>query len=176
VYSENLQTKVLAHPTNNTLLFTANNILAGTISSTGLVTNGLLVDNNLLFDNSTISSTTVNSDIVLLASGTGYIKIANIAIEDNEFLNLNSTQPIILENTNSGYVKFAGTAGLAIPVGDNDNRPSDPETGDMRWNTEISTAEVFNGIAYQTLSGDGGDLLNAAQVQEVTNLWALVLG
>ena len=176
VYSENLQTNVLAHPTNNTLLFTANNILAGTISSTGLVTNGLLVDNNLFFNNNTISSTTVNSDIVLLASGTGYVKIDDIAIEDNEFLNLNSTQPILLENTGSGYVKFAGTAGLRIPAGDNDSRPLNPETGDLRWNTQISTAEVFNGIEYQTLSGGGGDLLSAAEIQEVTNLWALVLG
>ena len=176
VYSENLQTNVLAHPTNNTLLFTANNILTGTISSTGLVTNGLLVDNNLFFNNNTISSTTANSDIVLLASGTGHVKIDDIAIEDNEFLNLNSTQPILLENTGSGYVKFAGTAGLRIPAGDNDSRPPNPETGDLRWNTELSTAEVFNGIAYQTLSGGGGDLLNAAEIQEVTNLWALVLG
>ena len=176
VYSENLQTNVLAHPTNNTLLFTANNILAGTISSTGLVTNGLLVDNNLFFNNSVISSTTVNSDIVFLASGTGHVKIDDIAIEDNEFLNLNSTQPILLENTGDGYVKFAGTAGLTIPVGNNNNRPVDPETGDLRWNTQISTAEVFNGIEYQTLSGGGGDLLSAAEIQEVTNLWALVLG
>ena len=176
VYSENLQTNVLAHPTNNTLLFTANSILAGTISSTGLVTNGLLVDNNLFFNNSVISSTTVNSDIVFLASGTGHVKIEDIAIEDNEFLNLNSTQPILLENTGSGYVKFAGTAGLRIPAGDNDSRPPNPETGDLRWNTQISTAEVFNGIEYQTLSGGGGDLLSAAEIQEVTNLWALVLG
>jgi len=176
VYSENLQTNVLAHPTNNTLLFTANSILAGTISSTGLVTNGLLVDNNLFFNNNTISSTTANSDIVLLASGTGHVKIDDIAIEDNEFLNLNSTQPILLENTGSGYVKFAGTAGLRIPAGNNDSRPPNPETGDLRWNTQISTAEVFNGIEYQTLSGGGGDLLSAAEIQEVTNLWALVLG
>jgi hypothetical protein len=176
VYSENLQTKVLAHPTDNTLLFTANNILAGTFSSTGLATNGLLVDNNLFFNNSVISSTTVNSDVVFLASGTGYVKIDDIAIEDNKFLNLNSTQPTLLENTGDGYVKFAGTAGLTIPVGNNDNRPATPETGDLRWNTQISTAEVFNGIEYQTLSGGGGDLLSAAEIQEVTNLWALVLG
>jgi hypothetical protein len=46
----------------------------------------------------------------------------------------------------------------------------------MRWNTELSEAEVFNGVNYQALSGSGGDVLSAEEVQEETNLWALVLG
>ena len=175
VYSADRLTKVLAHPTNNTIGFTTNNNLSMTVSSTGFTVNSLAVD-DILFDTNIISTTANNSDITLTANGSGYIKIFNLSIDDNNITNLDTVNPIILENTNNGYVKFSGKAGLAIPSGNNASRPLTPETGDMRWNTQLSTAEVFNGIAYQTLSGDGGDLLNAEEVQEATNLWALVLG
>ena len=175
VYSADRLTKVLAHPTNNTIGFTTNNSTSMTVSSTGFNINALAVD-NLLFDNSTISSTATNTDITLNPNGTGYVKIGDIALETNEFLNLNATNPLILQNTGTGYIKFAGTYGLAIPSGDINSRPLSPETGDLRWNTELSEAEVFNGVNYQALSGSGGDLLDAEEVQEATNLWALVLG
>ena len=175
VYSADRLTKVLAHPTNNTIGFTTNNSTSMTVSSTGFNINALAVD-NLLFANSTISSTATNTDITLNPNGTGYVKIGDIALETNEFLNLNATNPLILQNTGAGYIKFAGTYGLAIPSGDINSRPLSPETGDLRWNTELSEAEVFNGVNYQALSGSGGDLLNAEEVQEATNLWALVLG
>ena len=175
VYSADRLTKVLAHPTNNTIGFTTNNSTSMTVSSTGFNINALAVD-NLLFANSTISSTATNTDITLNPNGTGYVKIGDIALETNEFLNLNATNPLILQNTGAGYIKFAGTYGLAIPSGDINSRPLLPETGDLRWNTELSEAEVFNGVNYQALSGSGGDLLNAEEVQEATNLWALVLG
>ena len=175
VYSADRLTRVLAHPTNNTIDFTTNNSTAMTVSSTGFNINALSVD-NLFFNNNTISSTSTNTDITLTPNGTGYVTIDDLNLKDNEFLNLNATNPLVIQNTGAGYVKFAGTAGLAIPAGDNNSRPLNPETGDMRWNTELSTAEVFNGIEYQTLSGDGGDLINAAEVQDITNIWALILG
>jgi hypothetical protein len=175
VYSADRLTKVLAHPTNNTIGFTTNNSTSMTVSSTGFNINALAVD-NLLFNNSTISSTATNTNITLNSNGTGYVKIGDIALETNEFLNLNATNPLILQNTGAGYIKFAGTYGLAIPSGDINSRPLSPETGDLRWNTELSEAEVFNGVNYQALSGSGGDLLSAEEVQEATNLWALVLG
>lgn len=175
IYSANLNTRVTAHPTANTLNFINNNISTANFSATGLTVTALQVD-SLNFDNNVISSTTVDTDITLTPNGSGYVTIDDLSIISNEFINLNATTPLLLQNTNDGYVKFSGTGGLVIPAGDNDDRPLTPETGDIRWNTDLSTAEVFNGISYQTLSGDGGDLLNAEEVQEVTNLWALVLG
>ena len=175
IYSDNLLTKVLAHPTNNTLNFTNNNIQTAVFSSTGLNALAVQVD-NVNINNNVISTTALDTNIDFSPNGTGRVVIGDIALANNEILNLNLTQPIILQNTNNGYIKFSGTGGIVIPVGDNSTRPLNPETGDMRWNTELSTAEVFNGIEYQTLSGSGGDLLNAEEVQEETNLWALVLG
>jgi hypothetical protein len=175
IYSADRLTRVVAHPTNNTINFTTNNSLSMTVSSTGFNVNALAVD-DILFNNNTISTIANNSDLAFTANGTGYVKIFDLGIDDNTITNLDTSNPIVIQNTGNGYVKFAGKGGLAIPAGDNADRPLDPETGDLRWNTELSTAEVFNGIEYQTLSGGGGDLLNATQIQEVTNLWALVLG
>jgi hypothetical protein len=175
VYSADRLTRALAHPTNNTISFTAANTLAMTVSSTGFALNGLLVDNTL-FNDSTISTTTGNTDLTLSPNGTGYVQMGDIAVASNTITNLDLTDPLVLQNTNSGYVKFSGTGGIVIPVGNNTNYPTNPETGDVRWNTDLSTAEVFNGINYQSFEGATGEVLTEAQVQEVTNLWALVLG
>ena len=174
VYSQNQLTNLTAHPTNNTLNFLINGTLAMSASTLGFVANGLQVDDTF-FNNNSIATTSTNTDLYFTPNGTGSVIIDDIELVSSQIIN-NSDQPIVLQNTGAGYVHFTGTNGLAIPAGDNSSRPLTPETGDMRWNTELSTAEVFNGIEYQTLSGSGGDLLNAEEVQEVTNLWALVLG
>ncbi len=175
VYSDNLATKILAHPTNNTLNFTNNSTQTASFSSTGLNVNALQVD-DLNFNNSTISSTATNTDVTFTPNGSGYVTIGTMGLASNEILNLDLTDPLLLQNTNFGYVKFNGTGGIVIPSGDSASRPLAPQTGDLRWNTDLSEAEVFNGIAYQALSGSGGDVLSAEEVQEVTNLWGLVLG
>ncbi len=176
VYSDDQRTRLTAHPTNNTLNFVANQIPTLTVNSLGMTLNGLLVDNNLLFDNNTISSQTVNSDIFFTTNGTGQVKIDNLGLRDNEFNNLNLTQPLILQNTGFGYIQFSGTGGLVIPAGNSSQRPLTPETGDVRWNSQDHQAEVFNGTQYQSFQGDSGSTLTGAEVEDVTNLWALILG
>lgn len=176
VYSADQRTNLIAHPTNNTLNFVANLIPTATISSTGITLNGLSTDGNLLFDTNTISSQLVNSDIFFTTNGTGQVKIDDLGIRSNQFNNLNTTQPLILQNTGFGYIQFAGTGGLVIPAGDNSQRPLTPETGDIRWNNEDEQAEVFNGTQYQSFQGDSGTTLTGDEVEDVTNLWALILG
>jgi hypothetical protein len=127
VYSANLNTRVTAHPTANTLNFINNNIATANFSATGLTVNALQVD-SLNFNNNIISSTSVDTDITLTPDGSGYVIIDDLSVISNEFLNLNATTPLLLQNTNDGYVKFSGTGGLVIPAGDNDERPLTPET------------------------------------------------
>jgi hypothetical protein len=176
VYSADQRTNLTAHPTNNTLNFVANLIPSATISSTGINLNGLSTDNNLLFNGNTISSQSLNSDIFFTTNGTGQVKIDDLGVRSNQFNNLNTTQPLILQNTGFGYIQFAGTGGLVIPAGDISQRPLNPETGDIRWNNEDEQAEVFNGTQYQSFQGDSGTTLTGEEVEDVTNLWALILG
>jgi hypothetical protein len=85
---------------------------------------------------------------------------------------------LVLQNTGFGYVAFGGTGALAIPAGPSiTNPPSSTELGDFRFNTTLSTAEIFNGIEYVSLSGDGATgQITADEIAEITNLWGLILG
>jgi len=176
VSSADLRTKVTAHPTNNTLTFTANNLTALTVSSSGFALNTLTVDGNLTFTANTISTTATNEDLYLTPDGVGQVQMDAIAIDADEILNLNSSGALILQNTGAGYVSFGGTGGIGIPAGPTVVNTSGVERGDIRFNTDLSIVEIFNGTSYEGLSGTTGGLLNAAEVQEITNLWALVLG
>lgn len=176
VYSANQRTRLTAHPTNNTLNFIADEISTATVNNLGITLNGLSVDNNLLFNSNSISTQTLNSNIFFTTNGTGQVKIDNLGLRDNEFNNLNLTQPLILQNTGFGYIQFSGTGGLVIPAGNTGQRPLTPETGDVRWNSQDHQAEVFNGTQYQSFQGSSGSTLTGAEVEDVTNLWALILG
>jgi hypothetical protein len=176
VYSADRRTSVLAHPTNNTLLFTTNTVNNMTIGTSGLTVNSLSVDNNLTFATNVISTAVTNSDLYLAPNGSGQVQMDAIAVDEDEILNLNSSGALILQNTGAGYVSFGGTGGIGIPAGPTVVNTSGVERGDIRFNTDLSIVEIFNGTSYEGLSGTTGGLLNAAEVQEITNLWALVLG
>jgi hypothetical protein len=176
VYSTDRRTSVLAHPTNNTILFTTNTLNNMTISSTGLTVNSLTVDNNLTFANNVISTASTNNDLFLTPNGSGKVVLDDTSISSNNITNTNATQPLILQNTGAGYVAFNGTNGVVLPVGPTVTDTSNAQIGDMRFNTDLSITEIFNGIDYVGFADTNSALLNAAEVQEITNLWALVIG
>ena len=174
IFSNNLQTSVRASDTSNVINFVANGIPSMEITTTKLRTNGLRIDNNLLIDGNTFS-TLSNTDINITPSGTGIVVMGDTTVTGNEFLNLSTTQPMSFAHTGFGYLKFNSTTSVVIPVGDNTNRPTSPEVGDLRFNTDLSIPEVFNGIAYSTLAGD---TVNATieQIQELNEIYAILLG
>jgi hypothetical protein len=47
------------------------------------------------------------------------------------------------------------TGATGTPAGGTADRPSDPDTGDLRFNTDESSLEVFNGSAFVQLSTTG---------------------
>ena len=68
-----------------------------------------------------------------------------------------------ISSNTAGYTKFTGTTGVVIPVGNNTNRPTGV-TGQIRFNTDISVIEFYNGstwipvtnsITDQQISPDG---------------------
>ena len=175
LFSTDRRTTVLAHPTNNTIDFVTNNTTALTLAASGLTLNALLVDNNLQFTGNTISST-ADSNIVLAPNTAGKLKLGNLEIGADTIQNVDPTSSIIVQNTGYGYVQFSGTKGLGLPAGTTLERPINPNLGDFRFNTTLSTAEVFNGIEYVTLGGGNTALLNATEIAAITDLWGLILG
>jgi len=67
----------------------------------------------------------------------------------------------------AGFVKNKGTfdggntlkleeiGATGTPAGGTADRPSDPDTGDIRFNTDEGKLEVYNGTAFQQLSTTG---------------------
>ena len=175
VYSADRRTSVLAHPTNNTLLFTTNTLNNMTVSSTGLTVNSLTVDNNLTFVSNIISTAVTNNSLYLTPNGTGKVVIDDVALRNDEIIN-SANAALVIQNTGNGYVRFSGTGGLALPAGPTVVDTTGVELGDLRYNTDLSIPEIFNGIDYVGFVSENAALLNAAEVQEITNLWALVIG
>ena len=175
VYSADRRTSVLAHPTNNTLLFTTNTLNNMTVSSTGLTVNSLTVDNNLTFVSNIISTAVTNNSLYLTPNGTGKVVMDDVALRNDEIIN-SANAALVIQNAGNGYVKFSGTGGLALPAGPTVVDTTGVELGDLRYNTDLSIPEIFNGIDYVGFVSENAALLNAADLQEITNLWALVIG
>ena len=52
-------------------------------------------------------------------------------------------------------LKSRETSATNTPTGSTADRPSDPDTGDIRFNTDEGKLEVYNGTAFQQLSTTG---------------------
>ncbi len=138
---------------DNTLYFYANNTLTATINQTELATTRFQTDSLDIVDN-TISSLSANQDIKFLTSGTGGVRIGNLKFRNNAITNTvpNAVTEIVQQGT--GYVKFAGTGGFAIPVGNSTTeRPANPIEGMMRYNSDFELVEVYNGQLWTSVAG-----------------------
>ena len=173
VYSENGATGVVAHSTNNTLSFTANNVASGLINSTSVNLTGLQVD-DININNNLISTTTADTNIQLTPHGTGTINIDNINFSATT---INNTSNLALTSTPTGfgYDKIAGTNGVVIPLGNTAQRWVSPSMGDTRWNTDSNTLETYNGSSYVGSAGSGGTL-TPEEMNELALQYTIILG
>ena len=138
---------------DNTLYFYANSTLTATINQTQLATTRFQTDSLDIVDN-TISSLSANQDIRFLTSGTGGVRLGNLKFRNNAITNVvpNAVTEIVQQGT--GYVKFAGTGGVGIPVGNSTTeRPANPIEGMMRYNSDFELVEVYNGQQWTSVAG-----------------------
>jgi hypothetical protein len=171
VYSADRQTSLLAHPTNNTIIFRADNVATTVIDSTGLTTNALHSD-GLQLDNNTITSIGSN-DLILVADS---VNVQNLTINDNTISPSTLNSNLELGATGAaGYIQFTGTGALEFPVGDNASRPLAPVVGNTRFNPEVQYTEVWSGTAWIPVTGVG-ELSTFEYANEQTTLWSIILG
>lgn len=152
VYSSDRKTKVTAHPTNNTIDLTVNNISVGTVAAAGLTIHGIQTD-DVSIQGNILRTTVSNSDIELSSPGTGSLVIDDLSFLDGD-INNNSAGALTLASTGFGRIKIGGTLGLVVPYGTTGERPlTTPQTGDTRWNTSEQILETWDGNQYITAAG-----------------------
>lgn len=103
-------------------------------------------------------------------SNPGNISIGNLTISNTTISTDLVNGNITLDPTGNGIVIIDTTTGLVLPVGNTVQRPDPAETGTVRFNTNSSLVEVYNGTAWnsvaaeitnQLIYGDGSTLVFA---------------
>ena len=173
IYSEDRQTSIDAHDTNNQILIRANGIDTGEVESYGLRLNGLTND-NLFFNDNSLISVNSNVDIELRRDGAGVVKVFDFDIDSSNLLNT-SNNVFTLATTNKGFVKFDGVTGLVIPTGTEAEQLSSPEPGTSRYNTDQEYLETWNGDSWQRSAGEGEEVTDAV-LKELVDIYTIVLG
>jgi hypothetical protein len=75
----------------------------------------------------------------------GGVEVANL---NQTALKVNDIQPLT-----GDWVDFSSNTGLKLPVGNTPQRPGSPATGLVRFNTQTTQFEGYNGIAWSSLGG-----------------------
>lgn len=143
----------------------------GTIIPDNAIISEQISINSALTEISTIQS----NDTLIFAPDTDNSYVENFRFTNNSITNLDSVDPLILQNTGIGYYQFSGTNGIVIPAGDDASRPASPELGDTRWNTDQGYLECFDGSVYVIATG-GGIEVTVPIMEEFGNVYTLILG
>ena len=158
---------------DNTIRFYIENNVVADIDNSRLNANRVTVD-DIEIDGNVISTITTNTDLELSANGTGLVKLENFGFTDSTIKNTVSDAVTVFENTGNGYVKFDGTQGLVLPVGDNATRPSGVQ-GMIRFNTNDSRVELYDGTSWVSVAGASGGI-SFAQAEEIAIEKVLIFG
>ena len=193
VYDVSRTTNITAEltPGNNdkTIRFNTNGAVNTTMTSTG-VTTSRLDAGNISFTSNIISNKVSTNDVNLTATGTGKVNFNNIqtyASTGTTSIIKNTTTDAITSfvNQGTGFVRFAGTTAVTLPVGTTtgaSGRPTVVETGMTRFNTTLDKVEIYTG---NPATGDNGWIpvsgvataqLSAAEVTDILNIMSIVMG
>ena len=170
-------TKITAELTpganDNKIRFYINGSIVADIDASRFNTNRVTVD-DIEIDGNRISSITTNTDLNFVANGTGQVKFENLGVTDSTIKNTVADAVTVFENTGDGYVKFDGSQGVVLPVGGNATRPTG-ETGMIRFNTDDSRVELYDGTTWVSVAGASGGI-SFAQAEEIAIEKVLIFG
>ncbi len=138
---------------SNDLIVTNNLTVDGTLTVGDVVSVGTITSNNfttgdILVDDNFIKTTNSNSNLELIANGTGNILLENFTLDSNQITVSSSDLQI---NSGNNSVVFEGTGEVVIPAGTTAQRTD--TTGSIRWNSETNIFEGYNGSSWIQLHG-----------------------
>ena len=109
------------------------------------------------------------------AANNGYIEIGNVT-------QANLGLAPLAGATFTGAVVHNYTTALKIPVGTTAQRPGSPATGELRFNSTLGSAEIYNGSAFAAVgggagaTGSGGDEVFFESDTNVTTSYSITSG
>ncbi len=147
-----------------------------TIDDTTLTAPRINVD-DIQIDGNVIETTTTDADLELTANGTGSVTFDNFAIKKGGITDAGNNAKPEWAKKGDGYVKFGGSYGVVIPTGTSGERPplSYTETGQMRFNTQDSRVEIWDGTNWVSVAGSGSGITRG-DAEEIALATVLVLG
>lgn len=159
----------------HTLTVNGNCNILGPTEITGNVTGGNLLTAG---DISAGGNITANN-----FSGIGNISLGNLSISNTTVTTTLATGNVTLKPTGNAVAIIDTTTGLVLPVGNTAQRPSPASTGTVRFNTDSTRIEVYDGsgwediaanVTNQTLAGNGVQTVFALD-RDSTTAAALVI-
>ena len=150
-------------------------IASGNITATPVILTVSSISSGTITIGNSISGTGISPGTAIVGQATGIS--GNTGTYYVNTIQTVSATTSITEVTGSGYVKFSGTYGVVIPVGNSANRPQTiyEETGMVRFNTDLGLVEVFNGTIWTNIAGLGTGV-TAATAQDLGVQTALAIG
>lgn len=132
---------------------------------------------NFTFANNNIT-VPVGNTISIVPTGTGVVNITSsdttVKIIGNTWTPDPSTDVFQFSSTGEGVWDLSKSP-VSFPVGDVSQRPTAPQVGMIRYNTEYNYEEVYNGTAWQPAIGPEGAIPQEL-VNDIMNIWSLILG
>jgi hypothetical protein len=138
---------------------------------------GTTPQNDIIFvvntSSTSISAVASIQQGIPFSPSTGDINVNNIKLRDMT-INMPATGFLSLNTLEDGYVRFASN-GLVIPKGTTAQRRISPDVGELRYNTNLEYAEIYNGIFWQPVKGSQPEL-GVEDLLDIMELWTLSLG
>ena len=136
---------------DNIIRFYINGNVVADIDADRLNAEKIIVD-DIQIDGNVISTTTNDTDLQFEANGTGKVAFENFGFKDNTITNTVADAISLFETTGTGYFQISGTAGVVLPIGDNNTRPIGV-TGMIRFNTNDARVELYDGTQWVSVAG-----------------------
>jgi len=133
-----------------------------------------LTSGNITVSSNVIQNTDPATAVSFATSGSGLVKFNSVNFVNSNNFHVPTSGAISFASTGRGYVKFPGTNGLVIPSGTANNYPISPELGAVRFRTTDNVLQVYNGSAW--VSADGGDSLTLDDIDDLVQVYTIVLG
>lgn len=109
---------------------------------------------NIRISGNTIDNLISANNVNVVPNGTGSLNFNSfLSVKDNIISHHDST-PLQFVSTGNGYFKFGGPTGWVIPSGTSAQRPTEPDIGTIRYNTDTVTPEVYADVSNSTTVTD----------------------